>query len=101
MKIVDITEKLTFDGNPKLRIKDKELEVNSDAPTMLKVMSLMENNPGPNEIIRAYELMFTEKARKDVEELKLNFSSLIIVIQEAVTLIAGDMNGLGEQQPVL
>ena len=30
---VDITDKLTFEGNPSLLIKDKELEVNSDAPT--------------------------------------------------------------------
>ena len=35
---VDITDKLTFDGNPFLVIKGKELEVNADAPTMLKVM---------------------------------------------------------------
>ena len=30
-KIVDITDKLTFDENPKLVIKGKELEVNADA----------------------------------------------------------------------
>ena len=35
---IDITDKLTFDGNPVLVIKGKELEVNADAPTMLKVM---------------------------------------------------------------
>ena len=33
-KIIDITDKLSFDGNPKLKIKDNELEVNADAPTM-------------------------------------------------------------------
>ena len=38
-KVVDITSKLEFDGNPKLRIKDKEIEVIADAPTMLKVMN--------------------------------------------------------------
>ena len=40
-KIVDITEKLSFEGNPRLKIKGRELEVNADAPTMLKVMGLM------------------------------------------------------------
>ena len=38
-KVVDITEKLTFDENPKLLIKGKELEVKADAPTVLKAMS--------------------------------------------------------------
>ncbi len=46
-KVVDITDKLSFDGNPKLRIRGIEVEVNADAPTMLKVMSVMGNdNPG-------------------------------------------------------
>lgn len=46
-KIVDITDKLSFDENPKLVIKGKELEVNADAPTMLKVMGLLRNDdPG-------------------------------------------------------
>ena len=34
---VDITEKLSFEGNPSLVIKGKVLEVNADAPTMLKI----------------------------------------------------------------
>ena len=32
-KKVDITEKLSFEGNPCLIVKGEELEVNSDAPT--------------------------------------------------------------------
>ena len=36
-KVVDITEKLTFDENPKLRIKGKELEVK---------LVLKKNEPG-------------------------------------------------------
>lgn len=43
-KVVDITDKLSFDGNPKLRIRGIEVEVNADAPTMLKVMSVMGND---------------------------------------------------------
>ena len=36
-KIVDITEKLSFDENPVLKIKDVTVEVNSDAATVLKL----------------------------------------------------------------
>ena len=44
---VDITDKLSFEGNPSLVIKGKAIEVNADAPTMLKVMGLMSaNDPG-------------------------------------------------------
>ena len=37
-KVIDITEKLDFDTNPKIAIKGKEIEVNADAETVLKIM---------------------------------------------------------------
>ncbi len=98
-KRVDITDKLSFDENPCLVIKGKELEVNADAPTMLKVMGLMNGDPGAREIMDAYKTIFPEKSRKELESsLKLNFNDLVIVIQEAVQLIAGgEDNTPGEQ----
>lgn len=93
-KVVDITEKLTFDENPKLLIKGKELEVKADAPTVLKVMSLMDSDaPGAKEIIKAYELILPEKSRKELDSMNLSFGDLIIVIQEAIQLIIGDASG--------
>ena len=97
-KVIDITEKLTFDGNPSLIIKGKKLEVNADAPTMLKVMGLMSTGaPGMNEVIKAFDMMFPEKSKKEIEKLKLGFNDLIIVIQEAITLITGEDMSQGEQ----
>lgn len=97
-KIIDITEKLTFDGNPSLVIKGKHLEVNADAPTMLKVMGLMGGTePGVNEILETYDLMFPEKSKKEIEKLKLGFNDLIVVVQEAVGLIIGEDEQPGEQ----
>ena len=93
-KAVDITEKLTFDENPKLRIKEKELEVRADAPTVLKVMGLMDSDaPGAKEIMKAYELILPEKSRKELDSMNLSFGDLIIVIQEAIQLIIGDASG--------
>lgn len=92
-RVVDITDKLTFDENPSLKIKGKLLEVNADAPTMLKVMGLMNcEDPGMNEIIEAYHLIFTEQAQKEIEKLRLGFKDLLIVVQEAVQLITGEEN---------
>lgn len=97
-KVIDITEKLTFEGNPSLMIKGKKLEVNADAPTMLKVMALMgEKDPGPKEIVETYNMMFPEKSKKEIEKLGLGFNDLIVVVQEAVDLIVGGVNGQGEQ----
>lgn len=90
MRKMNITDKLTFEGNPCLVIKDKEFEVNANAPTMLKVMALMGKDPSPDEIISAYELMFKEKERVEIEKLNLNFNDLITVIQSAVELIVGE-----------
>lgn len=96
-KVVDITDKLTFEENPALEIKGKVIEVNADAPTMLKVMGLMgKDDPGVQEIMDAYQLMFPEKSRKELDKLKLSFRDLIVVVQEAVQLIAGDGDGRGE-----
>lgn len=97
-KMVDITEKLTFEGNPSLMIKGKKLEVNADAPTMLKVMGLMSTDePGMDEILKAYDMMFPEKSQKEIEKLKLNFNDLVVVIKEGINLITGDAAVQGEQ----
>ena len=75
-KIVDITEKLDFDGNPIIRVSNMEIEVNADAATMLKVMGVMADseNTGPKEVIAMYELLFGAGDREKVEALKLSFA---------------------------
>lgn len=94
-KVVDITNKLEFDGNPKLKIKDKEIEVNADAPTMLKVMNLVDD-PTPKEVITLYNLVFPEESRKVLDDMKLNFADLITVVEAAVSVISGDTDTSGE-----
>ena len=90
-KAVDITEKLTFDENPKLLIKGKEIEVKADAPTVLKVMSLMSSDaPDVKDVLSAYELILPDESRKRIESLNLSFADLMTVIQEAIQLIVGE-----------
>lgn len=96
-KIVDITDKLTFDGNPKLRIKGEEIEVNADAPTMLKVMNLFTaDGVEIDQINEAYDLIFPEKSRKTIEAMRLNIPDWMTVVQEAVSLVAGEKMPQGE-----
>lgn len=98
-KVIDITDKLTFDGNPRLVIKGKKLEVNADAPTMLKVMGMMgsDEDPGAKEILEVYDMMFPDASKREIEKLKLGFGDLIVVVQEAIGLIVGDTDTRGEQ----
>lgn len=92
-RVVDITEKLSFDENPKLKIKNIEVEVNSDAPTMLKLMQLIGDgdNVKANDVVKMYELMFNEKDRKKIDGLKLQFKDFQAVVMTAMGLVTGDV----------
>ncbi len=89
-KKVDITEKLSFDGNPSLVIKGKELEVHADAATALKVMDALSSNPGPKQGVAMYKLLFPDESRKAIDKMHLNFQDFKTVVKGAITLITGE-----------
>lgn len=97
-KIVDITNKLDFDANPKLIIKGKEYEVNADAETVLKVMGEISSidKIAPKSVVKMYELIFSEGARKDIAKLKLQFNDFQKVVESAIDLIVGNDEKQGE-----
>ena len=97
-RVVDITEKLNYEENPRIRVKDKEIEVNTDAATMLRIMGILSDKEetGPKEVIEMYELMFAEKERQKIEKLKLNFSDFTTLVYTAIGLVTGE-NEQGEQ----
>ena len=92
---VDITDKLIFDGNPFIVIKGKELEVNADAPTVLRIMNLAADDPGPKEVAAIYNLIFPD--RKEIEKMKLCFDDLVTIIKAAISLVTGEETDQGEQ----
>lgn len=98
-KIIDITEKLSFEENPILVIKGKELEVNTDAETVLKLMGIIgdQEDASQKEVLDMYELIFPEDSRKAISELSLSFNDLKLVIKEAMSLITEEDHALGEQ----
>lgn len=96
-KIVDITDKLDFDSNPKIMIKGKEYEVNSDAETVLKVMGILsEDADTPKAVMQVYDLIFSEKERKAITKLNLQFKDLRTVIETAINLIVDEEEQQGE-----
>lgn len=96
-KIVNITEQLNFEENPKLQIKDKEVKVNADATTVLQLMQIIGNQDqkeadfSAQTIITMYDLVFPEASRAALSDLKLSFKDLTVVIQAAMSLIMGDV----------
>lgn len=89
-KVVDITEKLSFDQNPMLAIKGEEFEVNSDAKTMLEVMGIIGNESELTAMPKICEKLFPSKDRKRLDRLNLNFKDYTKVIECAMDLIRGD-----------
>lgn len=95
-KVVDITEKLSFDENPKLIIKGEEFEVNSDATTVLQMMGDFSKKSEIDASLSAYDRMFSEKDRKRIEKMKLPFMDLMTIIEEGMNLVMGEEDQ-GEQ----
>lgn len=89
-KVVDITEKLSFDENPKIKIKGHEFEVNSDAKTMLEIMGLFSTKNEAEASTEAYKMLFNEKDRKTIEKLKLPFKDFMRIIEISMSLIMGE-----------
>ena len=97
-KVVDITDKLSFDGNPTIVIKGKKLEINADAPTVLKVMNFMQKEDiNDMEVVsNMYELIFPEKSRTEINKMKPSINDWMTIVQEAMTLATGDLDDQGE-----
>lgn len=96
MKKVDITEKLSFDENPRIVISGKEYEVNSDAKTVLEIMGAFRDKSDVEAALKAYELLFSKKDRESIENLKLPWKDLEIIIDAAISLVTGSDENVGE-----
>lgn len=91
-KVIDITDKLNFEELPKLKIKDVELQVNSDAGTMLKVMQAISENEGmgPAVLLKIYQLVFPEEEQRVIQKMNVcGFEGLRTIITSAVELVTG------------
>ena len=92
-KVVDITEKLSFDENPKIKIMDTELEVNADAESMLMLMGALTTMSEGEATLEAYNLLFNEADRKKIGEMKLQFKDFKVLIEDAINLVTGEDEG--------
>ena len=86
-KVVNITDKLSFDENPFLEINGKKYEVNANAMTVLEIMGDFANKGEAEAIVSAYERLFSEKDRSELS--KLPFKDLVVVVESGMALAQG------------
>ena len=97
-KVFDITDKLKYEESPIIKIKDKEIQVNDDAVTMVKVMGKLGDNVTPKEIVEMYELLIPEEDRKKIDKMKLNFEDFQVVVKAAINAATGRELDLSEEE---
>ncbi|MBQ8803481.1 MAG: hypothetical protein IJZ53_07610 [Tyzzerella sp.] len=98
-RVIDITEKLDFESNPKIKIKGKEYEVNADAETVLKIMGLLGDGESvkPKDVAEMYNLLFSAKERKEIAKLNLQLNDFQVLVEAAIGLITdSEENKQGE-----
>lgn len=97
-KVVDITEKLSFDENPKLIIKGREVEVNTDASTVIRLLGTLKDKNELEAAVELFDLLFDEEGREVLEETGLSFKDLQVVIGTAMELALGESDDEGEPE---
>ena len=98
-KIIDITNKLSFEEKPKFTVKGIEFEANNDAITIVKVNAILSEVESPKDILDAFELLFDKKNQKKIESLKLSFDDFMTLVMSVSTSVSGgDKDKQGETQ---
>jgi len=91
-RIIDITDKLTFDAKPAIMIAGKKIEINDDAVTVLKLMGKMgdgEKDVTPGLLAELSDMLFTQEGKAIIERMNLNFHDFSILVETAMNLITG------------
>lgn len=87
-KIVDITEKLSFE-KPQIKIGDELLTVNDEAFAVLEIMPVLDGKMDGEAIEKVCRKIFSEDDFKKIRKMKLNLKSFRTLIEEAMSLITG------------
>lgn len=95
-KVIDITDKLSFNENPILKVKNQQLEVQADAETMLKIMGLFNEKSETVAAVEAASLLFSEADKKKIAKMKLTMKDYMVLIETAMNVAMGE-NEEGEQ----
>lgn len=97
-KVVDITDKLSFDENPVIKIRGEELEIQSDAENMIRMIGLFESTASEMEaIMKAANMLFSGQDMKKLKKMKLKIKDFMEVVRMAIDIAMGEDESQGEQ----
>lgn len=88
--IYNMTEKLKFDSDPVLTIKDTELTIKSEAETVLQLLDIV-SSKGELAAARAcMELLLSPADQKKLKALHLSARDYVEVMSTAMSLALGE-----------
>ena len=88
--IYNITDKLKFDEDPVLMIKDTAITVKSDAEVTLQLLDIINNNGEIAAAVQAEQLLFSAADRKKLKAMKLKTADWLEVISAATQMAFGE-----------
>lgn len=98
-KVIDLSEKLSFDEKPEIHINDTVISVNDDAKTVLEIMGLSNTGDEIEMVQKGIGLLFNKSELKKLDALHLNFKDYTEVFRTAMSLATGvDESELEEQE---
>ena len=93
-----LTEKLSFNDNPIIVVKDKKIEVKADAETVLKLFDILQTKGETQATIEAFDLLFSDRDKKKINDFKLQFNDYITLMTTAISLALGENPDEEEEQ---
>ena len=93
----DITEKLNFDADPKLKIKDVELTIKSDAESVVQILDVLQNSGETEAAVKCMPILLGEEDQEKLKSLHLKMNDYIEVMEAAVSLALGEDPGEDKQ----
>lgn len=88
--VYSLTEKLNFEDNPQIQIKDKTITVKADAETALKLVDILDREGEMRASIKASELLFSPRDQKAIAGLNLNMRDYGVLLRTAIALCLGN-----------
>lgn len=89
-KVYNLTDKMNFEDNPKIKVKNTELEIIADAKTVLKLIDISdEAEDNFQATMKGYEVIFSEADRKKIDKMKLNAHDFTLLINTALQIAMG------------
>jgi hypothetical protein len=88
--LYSLTDKLKFNDDPQIEIKDKVISVKSDAETVLALMDAIRTQGEIEGMATTFDILFSEKDKKTIKAMKLKTVDYMKLMEVAIDLALGN-----------